>query len=143
MKIICLLSLLCCAVVLSCSDVIPATTKQAEGTGSFDSIVPVLEHSCVHCHASQRLATMPSFNDSNALAAIRGPGKLIIPGSPETSRFLIVTKLSDDELSAMPPTGHALSKKEVETLRVWIQQGAPLPKENVRFSPHGESPRSR
>ncbi len=142
MKIICLLGLSCFALLLSCADV-SSTTKEVALAGSFESVVPVLEHSCVHCHASQRLSTMPSFNDSNALAAIRGSGKLIVPGSPETSRFLVVTKLADDELSAMPPTGHALSEKEVETLRVWIQQGALLPKENVRFSPQGQSPRSR
>jgi hypothetical protein len=54
-----------------------------------------------------------------------------------------VTKLSDHEVSAMPPTGHALSKKQVELLSAWIQQGAPLPKENVSFNSQGESPRSR
>jgi mono/diheme cytochrome c family protein len=75
--------------------------------------------------------------------SILRPYKLIAPGSPETSRFLIVTKLSDHEISAMPPTGHALSKKQVELLSAWIQQGAPLPKENVSFNSQGESPRSR
>ena len=142
MKIFYLLGLSGFLFVLSCADLSPVS-KQEQMAGSFENVVPVLEQSCVHCHASQRLSTMPSFNDSNALAAIRGPGKLIVPGSPETSRFLIVTKLADDDFSAMPPTGHALSKKQVEILSTWIKQGAPLPKENVSFHPHGESPRSR
>jgi hypothetical protein len=70
---------------------------------------------------------MPSFNDTRALAALRGPGNWIVPGKPESSRFLRVVTIPDSQPGAMPPTGHAISAREIEKLRAWIAAGAPLP----------------
>lgn len=86
---------------------------------------------------------MPSFNSTKALASLTGPGKLIVPGAPEMSRFYQVMTLADDQVGAMPPTGHALKSKEVAIIRQWIVDGAKLPQEDITLTPHGESPRSR
>lgn len=51
--------------------------------------------------------------------------------------------LADDEVGAMPPTGHALNSKEVAIIRQWIVDGAKLPQEDIILTPHGQSPRSR
>lgn len=110
---------------------------------TFDRARPVLEASCVHCHGSQRIAGMPSFASTRDLAALTGPGKLIVPGAPEQSRFFQVVTLSDSEIGAMPPTGHALTPREVAVLKGWIASGAELPEENVVLRPHGRAPRSR
>lgn len=110
---------------------------------SFDKVRPVLEGSCVHCHGAIRLPTMPSFNSTKALASITGPGKLIVPGAPEKSRFYQVMTLSDDQAGAMPPTGHGLDPKELAIIRQWILEGAKVPQEDITLIPHGQSPRSR
>jgi len=103
----------------------------------------VIEQNCVHCHGAKRLATMPSFTDTAALAALRGPGKLIVPGKPESSRFFTVVTLADSQTGAMPPTGHAISAKEIATLRAWITAGAPLPAGVPEaLKPQGLGPRS-
>jgi mono/diheme cytochrome c family protein len=119
----------------------------APGGGSaasgFGQARTVLEASCVHCHGSRRLAGMPSFASTQDLAALTGPGKIIVPGAPEQSRFFQVVTMSDSEIGAMPPTGHALTSREVGVLRAWIAAGAELPAENVALSPHGRAPRSR
>lgn len=87
---------------------------------------------------------MPSYNDTGALAKLRGPGNWIVPGQPESSRFLQVVTLSDSQPGAMPPTGHAISKDEIATLRAWIAAGAPLPDgPPILLTPHGTPPRSR
>lgn len=86
---------------------------------------------------------MPGFPDTNALGALVGSGKLIVPGSPEQSRFFQVIALADTQATAMPPTGHGLAKSEVEILRAWIQGGAALPAENIVLKPRGTGPRSR
>jgi mono/diheme cytochrome c family protein len=109
----------------------------------FDQARTVLEASCVHCHGSQRIAGMPSFSSTRDLAALTGPGKMIVPGNPEQSRFFQVVTLSDSDIGAMPPTGHALTPQEVEVLKTWIAGGAVLPEKNVPLRPHGRAPRSR
>jgi mono/diheme cytochrome c family protein len=110
---------------------------------SFDQARSVIEASCVHCHGSQRIAGMPSFASSRDLAALTGPGKLIVPGAPEQSRFFQVVAMSDSDIGAMPPTGHALTPREVGVLKAWIAGGAEVPAGNLVLKPHGESPRSR
>ena len=71
---------------------------------------------------------MPAFTDTRALTRLIGPGNWIVPGHPERSRFFQVVTLADAQPGAMPPTGHAISKAEVEKLRAWIAGGAPVPK---------------
>jgi uncharacterized membrane protein len=110
---------------------------------SFEKVRPILESSCVHCHGVIRLPNMPSFNSTKALASITGPGKLIVPGAPEKSRFYQVMTLSDNQVGAMPPTGHGLNPKELELIRRWIKEGAKVPQEDITLTPHGQSPRSR
>lgn len=87
-----------------------------KGATTFGEARTVLEASCVHCHGARRLAGMPSFASSQDLAALTGPGKLIVPGAPEQSRFFQVVTMSDSEIGAMPPTGHALAPREVAVL---------------------------
>ncbi|MEQ1854170.1 MAG: c-type cytochrome, partial [Chthoniobacteraceae bacterium] len=128
--------------LVSCST--PPRRPAGAEKGSFEEARPVIERNCVHCHGAQRLATMPSFNDTRSLAALRGPGKWIVPGQPESSRFLQVVTLADSQAGAMPPTGHAISADEIAKLRAWIAAGAPLPGgPAVSMKPQGTAPRSR
>jgi mono/diheme cytochrome c family protein len=114
--------------------------------GAADPVVgralTVIETNCVHCHGEQRLLTMPAVADLESLRALTGTGGLIVPGSPEGSRFFTVVTLSDAQTGAMPPTGHAITPAEVEVLRAWIAQGAALPPGNRPLQPKGEPPRS-
>ncbi len=119
------------------------TPGGGSAASGFEQARTVIEASCVHCHGSRRLAGMPSFASSEDLAALTGPGKIIVPGAPEQSRFFQVVIMSDSEIGAMPPTGHALTPQEVGALKAWIAGGAELPAENVALTPHGRSPRSR
>lgn len=105
-------------------------------------VLTLLETNCVHCHGQQRLQSMPSFADTKSLAALIGPGKWIVPGHPENSRFFQVVALADNQPTAMPPTGHAISKSDLETLRRWIKEGAKLPAKNIALQPRGTAPRS-
>jgi hypothetical protein len=121
-----------------------ATTPGGGTTAAtFEQVRPVIEASCVHCHGSERLAGMPSFASTRDLAALTGPGRLIVPGAPEQSRFLQVVTLSDSDIGAMPPTGHALTPREVGVLKAWIAGGAELPEQDLALRPQGRSPRSR
>lgn len=110
--------------------------------GSFSKARAVLETNCVHCHGHERLKNMPAFADTRELTQLVGPGKWIVPGHPEQSRFLLAVTLADNQAGAMPPTGHAIAKWEIEALRDWIAAGASVPAgEPTPLVPRGPGPR--
>ena len=134
MKSLALLALVTC--LASCAKV-PTSGADA----AFASVRGVLETNCVHCHGDNRLSTMPPINDTQALSKLIGQ-HWIVPGKPESSRFFQVVVFPDEIPGAMPPSGHAISKKEVQILRDWIKSGAKLPAHNIKLKPQGPLPRS-
>jgi hypothetical protein len=87
---------------------------------------------------------MPAFADTGALSRLIGPANWIVPGHPERSRFFQVVTFADQTPGAMPPTGHAISRSEIEALKAWIAGGAPLPQgAPIPLKRRGEGPRSR
>jgi mono/diheme cytochrome c family protein len=116
----------------------------APGPPAFAKARVVLETNCVHCHNENRIVGMPPIATSHSLAKLIGPGNWIVPGQPDQSRFFQVVTFADEIPGAMPPTGHAISREEVQILRDWIQRGAPMPEgPSLHFQPRGENPRSR
>ncbi len=86
---------------------------------------------------------MPAMTDTAVLAGFAKSGMWIVPGKPESSRFYQVVTLTDTQPGAMPPGGHAISPKEVETMRAWIASGAPVPAVAVPLVAKTQGPRSR
>jgi hypothetical protein len=117
-----------------------SATVSAE-SGSWGPALTVLEHQCVHCHGDNRLSTMPPINDTHALSKLIG-SHWIVPGKPEASRFFQVVTFPDEIPGAMPPSGHAIARKDMQILRAWIKAGAKLPAQNVKLIPVGPLPRS-
>lgn len=125
------------AAVVGCAGVGDRTAA-----GSFSSVRPVLETNCVHCHGHERLKQMPAFADTPELSRLIGARNWIVPGHPERSRFLRVVTLADNQSGAMPPTGHAIAKHEIEALRDWIATGASIPTGTpIPLTPRGPGPR--
>ena len=130
------------ASLVSCAQPTQPSTDLAQ-PGTFASVRPVLERNCVHCHDSNRLGHMPAFDSTKSLAKLTGPATWIIPGKPEMSRFFQVCTFADEIPMAMPPSGHAISRPEIELLRAWISNGAPIPAgRNLHLKPQGPLPRS-
>ncbi|MCF7786055.1 MAG: c-type cytochrome [Prosthecobacter sp.] len=125
------------ALLASCTSI---HTNPAEEK-AFAKVRTVLETNCVHCHGDNRLSTMPPINDTQALSKLIG-SHWIVPGKPEASRFFQVVTFPDEIPGAMPPSGHAISKQDVQTLRDWIKHGAKVPVHNVKLVPQGPLPRS-
>lgn len=85
---------------------------------------------------------MPAFANTVELSQLVGSGNWIVPRHPERSRFLRVVTLADDQSGAMPPTGHAIAKWQIEALRDWIATGAPIPGgKPIPLTPRGPGPR--
>lgn len=133
----------CLILIASCTQPVWEEKSAAAnaGSGNWGPALTVLEHQCVHCHGDNRLSTMPPINDTHALSKLIG-SHWIVPGKPQASRFFQVVTFPDEIPGAMPPSGHAISKKDVRILQDWIKTGAKLPAQNVKLIPVGPLPRS-
>ncbi len=119
----------------------PSPDPQTEA--GFRDARRVLETHCVHCHGDNRLSHMPPIHSTAALRRLIGPGNWIVPGQPTQSRFFQVVTFADSVPGAMPPTGHAIPRRDVEVLRAWITAGAPVPAgSEALLHPQGRRPRS-
>jgi hypothetical protein len=95
-------------------------------------IRPLLSDKCFQCHgpdANHREAGLRLDIEAAAKADLGGY-QAIVSGDVESSE-LIARITAEDESTRMPPvdSGKKLSPDEIETLRRWIEQGAP-------WSPH-------
>ena len=111
----------------------PAETTAANGAVDFNTdIRPILARNCFLCHgpdSSTREAGLRLDIRPAALAPTRNDGvAAVVPGDSDAS-MLIRRITSGDEDFQMPPSDRPrLTTGEVETLRRWIDQGAPYMK---------------
>lgn len=99
-----------------------------EGTMDFNrDIRPLFTQHCTACHGGVKAAGRISFvYQEQALAKGRSREHAIVPGDPDASEVMRRVTATDPE-ERMPPPAHgaALTEKEIDTLRRWIQEGAP------------------
>jgi len=122
-----MLSVLAAALAATCA--IFAAPRDAKGSAAqpvdFNrDIRPILSDHCFACHGpdeNQRKARLRFDNKEGAFAK---PG-VIVPGDAAKSR-LIQRVAAKDPAMRMPPQdfGHALTDKQIELLRRWIDEGA-------------------
>ena len=97
-------------------------------------ISPLIQRSCLGCHSGANpKANLRVDSLANLIQGGESGTPAVVPSKPEESPIYLYPagKVEDME---MPPLHarnkyRALSKKEVELLRNWIQQGAVWPKE--------------
>ena len=84
----------------------------------------VLQKNCFACHGAAKTSGLDLRAQETALAGgLHGP--VLVPSHPEESRlYKLATHVAEP---GMPP-GRKLSDSDLETLRVWIESGAPYPK---------------
>ncbi|MBZ5621939.1 MAG: PSD1 and planctomycete cytochrome C domain-containing protein [Acidobacteriia bacterium] len=88
----------------------------------------VLQKNCFGCHGAAKTSGLDLRTSDTALAG-GAHGAVIVPSDPEQSRlYKLVTHVAEP---AMPP-GKRLSDDDIETLRIWIEAGAPYPKVDVK-----------
>ena len=91
-------------------------------------VFPVLEKHCIGCHAAGKPGAEATglLLDSHA-AIMRGSeyGPVIDPGSARTSSLYILLTGQDNLTVTMPHGGQPLADGEIDTIRAWIDNGAP------------------
>ncbi len=97
------------------------------------NVQPILETHCVSCHSGEE--PQGDFNLATRKGAFASGSNppAIKPFYPEESPLYALTNVPKDDSTLMPPTkeGGPLAKKDIETLRLWIAQGAIWPKDVV------------
>ena len=92
-------------------------------------IQPIFELNCITCHNPD---SKKSEFDMTTLAAVHETLEVaLIPFKPEESEILVTMTLPEDDDDLMPPTkqGGPLPKKDIDMVRMWIEQGAIWPED--------------
>jgi len=94
-------------------------------------VLPILKNSCVKCHEPHEKRGKPReakaglrLDSAFGIAQGGDNGSAVVPGKPEESPLYTLAALNPDDDDIMPPKGDTLTKKELETLKVWIESGA-------------------
>lgn len=100
-------------------------------------IQPIFQARCYECHGPSAQKSGLRLDVRSALEGGDG-GPLLKPGESAASA-LIERVESNQESERMPPSGNALSEKEIALLRAWIDQGANWPADQVvEVRPHSD-----
>ena len=99
----------------------PAFVRAAEPKIDFNRDVrPILSNKCYACHGPDEKERKGKLR----LDTFEGAKKVLSFDHPEQSELLNRVNSKDaDEVMPPPKVGKALTKKEVETLKAWVQQG--------------------
>lgn len=91
-------------------------------------ILPILSDRCFHCHGPDPMHREADLRLDLRESAIesRDGTAAIVPGKPEASKLLVRVMADDEDLLMPPPDSHRkkLTKRQIETIRKWIDSGA-------------------
>ena len=95
---------------------------------SFSADVqPILKKYCLECHVPGGTGQVASGFDMSSYETFMKGGKFgsfVIPGDPVTSTLNMLVEGRADQSIRMPHGREKLGDREIETLRVWVQEGA-------------------
>jgi Planctomycete cytochrome C len=95
--------------------------------GYTADVRPILDKYCAECHMPDRDGAEKSGFQIDSYASImKGTkfGPVIVPGSADSSTLYILVAGKADPKINMPHGKEPLSANEIDTLRLWIDQGA-------------------
>ncbi|MFC1757307.1 SUMF1/EgtB/PvdO family nonheme iron enzyme [Planctomycetota bacterium] len=101
-------------------------------------VQPILERNCVSCHRGEDAEGGYDLT-TKAAALESGSEPSIVAFAADESSLYTLTTLSKDDDQLMPPSdsGGPLKKNEIESLRLWINQGAIWP-DGVTLKPRAK-----
>ncbi len=109
--------------IIAAFSVTPTLADEAKKIDFVRQIQPILAKHCYACHGSDKAEAGLKFIDQeSALAEAESGEHAIVPGNVQASTLIARVTAGDDE--RMPPEGDPLTPKQIEILRIWIEQGA-------------------
>lgn len=133
--------LLCSWIVASSGSLLAAppddggSQNQSKRINFPREVQPILQTHCNRCHGQKNQEASLALTTRDELLGVADSDEPIVtPGDPNAS--LLLSRVTDEEAGdIMPLDGAALSAREIQTLRNWIEQGAEMP-EHVTPAQH-------
>jgi mono/diheme cytochrome c family protein len=92
-------------------------------------IRPLFKERCFACHGALKQEANLRVDTAASIILGGDSGPTIKPHHPDDS--LLLTRITSSDLSTrMPPEGHALTPKEIDSIKTWISNGAHPPTED-------------
>lgn len=87
---------------------------------------PILEGNCLECHGPNKSKGRFRVDERERLLSDNPRFQRVIPGDPAASELYELIVLDADDPDRMPPPDHgpALKAAQIETIRLWIENGA-------------------
>lgn len=114
-----------CGAMLACLSLLAACSQRNVSFGA--DVQPVLKKYCLECHVPGGPGYITSGFDMSSYETLMKGGKygaLVIPGDPLTSTLNMLVEGRADPSIHMPHGRKKLDEREMEILRVWVQEGA-------------------
>lgn len=114
-----------CAAMLVCLPVLAACSPRGVSFGA--DVQPILKQYCLDCHVPDGSGYAASGFDMSSYETVMKGGKFgafVIPGDPFTSTLNMLVEGRAHPSIHMPHGREKLSDREIEILRVWVQEGA-------------------
>lgn len=119
-----LASVIACAVVLWGG--VTGATQAADGIDFKKQIRPIFKERCYDCHGPKKQESGLRLDKRQEAMAGGDTGLAIVPGDTSSGLLLKYVQSEDAEL-VMPAKGDRLTRKQIELLKKWIEEGAKWP----------------
>src|SRR3954462_15640094 len=90
-------------------------------------VLPILSENCYHCHGPDEKARKAKLRLDTKEGAyrVKDDVAVVVPGKPEQSELVRRITANDPDERMPPPEGiRKLTPKQVQTLKLWVEQGA-------------------
>jgi hypothetical protein len=84
-------------------------------------VLPIFKQHCTGCHGNDKQKSDLNLATYAALQKGGSSGAVIVPGNPDKSRVFTLT--AHKEEPKMPPKGDRIPDAQLNTLRLWVEQG--------------------
>ena len=94
---------------------------------TYADVEPMLQERCAECHVGDHEGVIASgFSVESYESVMKGTklGAVIVPSSAESSTLYRMVAGKTDPSIQMPHGKEPMSEEQIETIRVWIDQGA-------------------
>ena len=106
-------------------------------------VVPILEQNCLSCHSGDDPDGSFDLTTLEKATTTGDEGSALVAGQPDESLLFQLMTADEDDDRLMPPANAEgpLDRRQIETIRLWIEQGATWPTA-IRLTPKERKPRS-
>ena len=106
--------------------VLPALAEDAKPAAKVnftEHVAPILQNRCNSCHNGDKKKGGLALDSFGGTMAGGGSGKVVEPGDPDNSRLYLLC--AHQEEPKMPPMQPKIPDAELNTIKAWIEAGAP------------------